>query len=347
MTPSRTLWAVVGCVAACGATVLGQQGGQGAGAAGMVWTAATQVGGPVSVGGLPSTIDFDVFAAAPFDLGGRIVKNAPYSADAVTEVVQTLADGNRIVRKTTAQVARDSAGRTRREQGLAVIGSLLEGKQAPQHITIDDPAERTTFVLNPQSRTAHKMQLPPMPPPPPPPPPPSAPAGAPAPPEPPPPPPPPHVAVGLPLLGSSAAVGASSFNLEVPPSAAGAAGEHRVMMFANRVEALGGTPRTEPLGTQLIDGVSAEGTRTTSTIPAGTIGNEQDIAIVFERWYSPELQTLVMSRHSDPRMGETTYRLTNVVRTEPSPALFEVPSDYTVIDGGANRVLLRREVIKK
>ena len=70
----------------------------------------------------------------------------------------------------------------------------------------------------------------------------------------------------------------------------------------------------EALGTRTIEGVAAEGTRTTMTIPAGQIGNEQPIVIVSERWYSPELQALVMSRQSDPRYGETTYRLTGIVR---------------------------------
>jgi hypothetical protein len=89
----------------------------------------------------------------------------------------------------------------------------------------------------------------------------------------------------------------------------------------------------ESLGKQNIEGVEAEGTRTTVTIPAGEIGNERPIEIVSERWYSPELQLVVMTRNSDPRSGETTYRLTNISRTEPAKSLFEVPADYTVKEG--------------
>lgn len=89
-------------------------------------------------------------------------------------------------------------------------------------------------------------------------------------------------------------------------------------------------PNAEPLGRQMFDGVEAEGTRTTMTIPAGQIGNDLPINIVSEQWYSPELQLLVMSKHSDPRTGETTYRLTNISRAEPDRTLFEVPADYTV-----------------
>ena len=82
-----------------------------------------------------------------------------------------------------------------------------------------------------------------------------------------------------------------------------------------------------------MEGVEADGTRTTFTIPKGQIGNEQPLSIVSERWFSPALKVLVMSRQSDPRFGETTYRLANINRSEPSPALFEIPSDFTVEEG--------------
>jgi len=77
-----------------------------------------------------------------------------------------------------------------------------------------------------------------------------------------------------------------------------------------------------------MEGVMAEGTRATITIPAGAIGNQSPIEIVSERWYSPELQTVIFSRRADPRFGETTYRLTNIVRAEPAAELFQVPADY-------------------
>ena len=79
-----------------------------------------------------------------------------------------------------------------------------------------------------------------------------------------------------------------------------------------------------------IEGVQAEGTRNVVTIPAGTIGNQAPIEMVSERWFSPELGVVVMSRRTDPRFGETTYRLQNIARGEPSPELFQVPSDYTI-----------------
>jgi hypothetical protein len=95
-----------------------------------------------------------------------------------------------------------------------------------------------------------------------------------------------------------------------------------------------GELQKESLGTQSINGVNAEGTRITRTIPAGQIGNDKPIQIVFERWYSPDLQIVVKSTRIDPRFGTTTYTLTNVQRAEPAATLFTVPSDYTVKEGG-------------
>lgn len=94
--------------------------------------------------------------------------------------------------------------------------------------------------------------------------------------------------------------------------------------------------KKESLGTQTIEGVEAEGTRTTIVIPVGEIGNDRELEIVSERWYAPALRIVVLSKHSDPRMGEHTYRLTNLNRSEPERTLFEVPSDYTVKEGRSN-----------
>lgn len=90
---------------------------------------------------------------------------------------------------------------------------------------------------------------------------------------------------------------------------------------------------TTSLGTQTINGVSAAGTRTTRTIPAGAIGNEKPIVITVERWYSADLQTAVMTKRSDPRTGDTVTQLTNIQRQEPAATLFQVPSDYTIQAG--------------
>jgi len=91
---------------------------------------------------------------------------------------------------------------------------------------------------------------------------------------------------------------------------------------------------TTSLGTQTINGVEAQGTRYTRTIPAGQIGNSKPITIVTERWYSPDLQMVVMSKRTDPMNGDSVTQFTDIQRGEPDPTLFQVPSDYTVKAGG-------------
>jgi hypothetical protein len=94
-----------------------------------------------------------------------------------------------------------------------------------------------------------------------------------------------------------------------------------------------GRAQTEDLGSQTMEGVLATGTRTTHTIPAGEIGNDKPISIVTEVWTSPDLKTVIYSKRSDPRMGDQTFKLTNIVRAEPDPSQFAVPSDFKVIEG--------------
>jgi hypothetical protein len=90
--------------------------------------------------------------------------------------------------------------------------------------------------------------------------------------------------------------------------------------------------KTDDLGTQNIEGVTCEGTRRTTTIPAGAIGNERPIEITYERWFSKDLGMVVMSKHSDPRFGEQTYTLKNIVRAEPDPSLFTVPREFKIMN---------------
>jgi hypothetical protein len=94
--------------------------------------------------------------------------------------------------------------------------------------------------------------------------------------------------------------------------------------------------KTESLGRRAIEGLQADGTRTTTTIPPGQIGNEQPIHIVSETWYSPEIRTVVLTKRSDPRFGETVTRLANVSRAEPPASLFAVPADFKVSEAPRN-----------
>jgi hypothetical protein len=83
--------------------------------------------------------------------------------------------------------------------------------------------------------------------------------------------------------------------------------------------------RKESLGTRDFGGVQAEGVRVTTTFLPGAVGNEREFAVVSETWFSKELGVLVYSKRTDPRVGETTYQLTNINRTEPDASLFPGP----------------------
>jgi TonB family protein len=297
----------------------------------------------------PQPGDNFIFVASEMNSDGKVVKGAPYSAQAVTETMQTLSDGNRINNKSTATIYRDSEGRTRREQSLRLIGPFTASGEPPQTIFINDPVAGVNYALDTRTKTAHK--LPPMrfdfkfrgpegvgggigigtgggpgvgvr-------------AGAPM-----------AVAVAEapapPVFQRAAPPPEASLRTDGPAAAererSGAIFERSIMpppggeggMVFQWQGAREENAKNESLGKQSIEGVEAEGTRKTVEIPAGEIGNERPIEIVFERWYSPELQVVVMTRHSDPRFGETTYRLMNINRTEPARELFEVPADYKV-----------------
>jgi hypothetical protein len=273
-------------------------------------------GANVMIESAPGQGDTFVFVSGEMSIDGKIVKGAPYSAQAVTEMIQTLGDGNRIVRKNTANVYRDSEGRTRRDQTLGAIGPFAVAGDPPQTVFINDPVAGVNLILDPRTRTARKLQrfeykiqvgadkLPP----------------------------PGESKMRTPLPGKE--VEAHGFVFTTPPPGVGplGAGPADVHFFGHTSKA---EAKTEKLEKRMIEGVEAEGTRTTVTIPAGEVGNELPMEIVTERWYSPELQTVVMTRHSDPRFGENTYKLTNINRAEPAATLFQAPSDYTIKEAPA------------
>jgi hypothetical protein len=238
------------------------------------------------------------FSSAGRGMPGGTITGAPYSAEQVTEHVQTLADGTHITQPPqTIKLYRDSVGRTRTERTAPLPpGPLGVGVQAPVFIDIADPAAGVRYTLESQSHTAHKVAM-------------RAPA---------PPPPPP------------------------PPGANGVQAARRLQLLPALVPAQSGpVPQDqtsgpqfshESLGTQTIEGVLAEGSRTTVTYPMGAIGNDRPITTTSETWNSPELKMVVLSKNSDPRNGESTTRLTNISRAEPDASLFQVPPDYEVID---------------
>jgi hypothetical protein len=254
---------------------------------------------------------------------GMPVKGAPYSGEEVNETNQVLADGTRIHRETSATVYRDSEGRTRRE--------------TPDNIIINDPVANTTYILNPKTMTGQKLTT---------------------------------MVQFSSFRKAGTAVGGggagtiSTFEMKMESDGgspvialngepldpnklqalmahAKATGDNAVFASDTMVttHVMGGAMAGpmmakkipgEPMGKRTIEGVDAEGTQTVNTIKAGSIGNDRDIQVTGESWYSPELQMTVMSKHSDPRTGEESFRLININRNEPAAYLFQVPAGYTI-----------------
>lgn len=91
---------------------------------------------------------------------------------------------------------------------------------------------------------------------------------------------------------------------------------------------------TQDLGSNTVNSIFVQGTQTNRTIPAGQMGNTAPIQITTTRWHSPELNVDISTETNDPQHGKSTTSLTNISRSEPASALFEVPSDYTVVNSG-------------
>ena len=254
---------------------------------------------PVPMVGGRGQIETLSFTTPDANFERTVVKGAAFSADSVTEHFQTLADGNRMGRKSTVHIYRDSEGRTRREHELSRGNMQTPDGQPPRIIVINDPVGRVNYVIETQTGIARKMELPPE-----------------------------RVMEAMQRqMGGNA-----PFSVLMPTSAA-----HR-----RQAEGDSATPPPQPVREKLlpqtIEGVMAEGTRTTVTIPAGEFENEKPLVITHEEWYAPELHMIVLMKHNDPRFGETNFRLTNILRGDPAPELFQLPSGYRVVDKRSGRM---------
>jgi hypothetical protein len=202
----------------------------------------------------------------------KVVTGAPYSATATDQVSQTLNDGNTIQRTTTAQVARDSQGRTYTQQKMMGGPWAAEGGSKTL-VFIFDPVAGYSYVLHPDKKTAIRRVM------------------------------------------------------KTPPE-----GRNIADKIQHARESGKNVSETD-LGSKDIPEVgAAQGKSVTHTIAPGEIGNAQPIVSTSEIWYSPDLQIVVLSKHNDPRTGQSTYSLSNIQRAEPNPSLFQVPTGYSVQD---------------
>lgn len=290
----------------------------------------------------------EVAARVPLE---RAIKGAPYSAETIVEGSQQLADGNRINRKTTGRVYRDSEGRTRREDdrpnGLVTISitdpvaGFTYSLDAQNKVAWRTPMGTSTAIFGKVEgaatavvRTVEPVRTP-------------APDGS------------TTVSNRVTFVETTraeaekiqaeqaAAAGRGGLAAVAPAEAPRGAGGGRGGAIARTPMPAVGPTAAGPLEHKVIDGVPVEGRKTTTVIPAGEIGNEQPITVTSEQWRSPDLNVLVMTRHSDPRTGESTYRLQNIIRAEPDRSLFMVPPDYTVKDTGVRRMVERKQMEEK
>jgi hypothetical protein len=308
----------------------------------MMWEQRAEVAGAPQ----EATIGF-LAAEGAVGLAGKTIKGAPYSATVEQSFTQTLADGTRIQRKSTSQMARDSEGRTRTENTPLAAGALPV--DFPTTVFIFDPVAKQTIVLNEKEKTARVMKMPTRDP---------ANAGF-------------AYATADPQLLPGGAVR----RRQPAPASAGEAPKEDVLV-ERRVEVVATGPgaqvviedggpgmpvagvstnqhvmvlrgddssmKSESLGTQTVSGVPCAAKRTTRTIAAGQIGNDRPIEIVNETCFSEELKLLVSSRTNDPMHGENSMRLSSISRAEPAKSLFEVPPGYTVKEGPQPMILERR-----
>jgi hypothetical protein len=298
----------------------------------------------------------------------RSIKNAPYSAEVISERLQSLPDGNVIETRNTSAVYRDSAGRTRQE--------TRDKTGTTSRIIIHDSIEGAHYTLNPQSKTATKAGI-------------SA-----------------NLQKRISELRERAqtmsakhnrggGVNAGPFEEIVVKRIESGDGQNQKniseevsvnVIRLNELDSLtalagkSADPRsthfsfstgdksmadsmlsnffssgpistswkdyawqskatTKEIGSKDFDGVRATGTLKSYTIPAGEVGNRNPITVTTESWYSPELQVTVYSKTSDPRSGDSIYRLANIRRNEQPMSLFAVPSDYTLKGSGLAKVL--------
>jgi hypothetical protein len=219
---------------------------------------------------------------------------------------------------------RDSEGRVRREGGggtgsgygyattaggggVSVSGGGASVYGMQDIVTIFDPVDGVRYILNPTDRTARRFESKN-----------TLTEGA-------------VYVNGQTLSPSVRAQVTTSVDVAKKAAETAAVAKANVVVMPNMVTGTMSGGKTEQLGSKSFEGVNAEGTRTVTTIAAGTIGNERPIEIVYERWYSKDLELIVYSRYYDPRFGEQTYRLVNINRSEPDRSLFTVPGDYKTI----------------
>ena len=254
--------------------------------------------------GIPMQMKVSTMGLHIDNMDASPVKGNPFCGTITSEHTQAFADGNRIHTTENSTLCRDSQGRIRREAEINLLGASPQ-KDLPKIVTIIDPVAGVRYMLDSNMKIARKMPIEPF-------------ALS------------PETGTGVRTSGRMAVVVKGD-----AVNAAGAPGNviyYSTTTMEKNAGPAPNPPNLENLGDQTINGIHATGTRVTTTIPAGSMGNEQPILVQSETWSSPELKATVMTKHTDPWAGELKTQLTNVSNTEPDPSLFTVPNDYKVVD---------------
>lgn len=229
-------------------------------------------------------------------------KGVPYSADTVTETIQVLPDGNRIKNSNKSSFARDNEGRTRTESTIQVIGAMGRARDPIVTVHISDPVAKVQYSLDTAAKLALKSSL----------------AAA-------------KVSKSPTKINRSTEIVLERLLSSPKQEDVALVQDVKEIAFTTQWDGwTGKDAKVEDLGSRMIEGVNAKGSKSTMTIPAGEVGNERPIEVVTETWYSEEIKAVVLSRHQDPRTGETVTRVTNIKLGSPARSLFEPPIDYKV-----------------
>jgi hypothetical protein len=254
--------------------------------------------------GMPMQMKVSTMGWRVDNMDASPVKGNPFCGTITSEHTQSFADGNRIHTTESSTLCRDSQGRIRREAEINLLGASPQ-KDLPKIVTIVDPVAGVRYMLDSNMKIARKMPLEPF---------------------------------ALPGEAEAGARTSGRMAVVMKGEAVNATGgPGNVMYYSTTAMAKNAGPAQNPpnvenLGDQTINGIHATGTRVTTTIPAGSMGNEQAILVQSETWSSPELKATVMTRHTDPWAGELKTQLTNVSNSEPDPSMFTIPSDYKIVD---------------
>ncbi len=238
-------------------------------------------------------------------------KGAAYSADSTTETTQSLQDGNRIKNTNRSKFARDTEGRTRRESTIQMLGPIGRTEEPVISVFINDPVAKVQYTLDSRAKVAMKSksgssmnfqiraQI--------------------------------DQRVKQEIVRERKMIQGNTQDVIVEHKIVGPEKHAVTVNLSQSIEAReGGNVKREDLGRKMIEGLNAKGTKMTMIIPAGDVGNERPIEIVTESWFSEEINATVLTKHNDPRMGETVTRLENIKLGAPPKSLFEPPVDYKV-----------------